>query len=141
MPYCTQQDMIDRFGNEELTEVTNQDDLGASAINVTVLTQAIDDASGLIDGYLSGRYTIPLVTIPPALIRIACDISRYYLYDDAVSDHVEKNYDEAVKFLGRAAKGTVNLGVDNAGAAPQTSNSANMESNGRVFGRKDNGFM
>ncbi len=139
MPYATQQNMIDRFGNEELIELTDRNNTGA--IDATVLDQAIEDASGLVDGYLSGRYTIPLVTVPPVIERIACDAARYFLYDDAVTDHVEKNYDNAIAYLIKAAAGKVDLGVDDAGAAPQTSDTATMTSGGRVMGRNDNGFM
>lgn len=139
MPYATQQNMIDRFGNEELIELTDRDHTGA--IDATVLNQAIKDASGVVDGYLSGRYSIPLITVPPIIERITCDLARYFLYDDAATEHVQKNHDTAISYLKDASRGNVDLGVDDTGSAPQTNNTATMTSGGRIMGRDDNGFM
>lgn len=139
--YCSAQHMIARFGLEELIQLTNQDNIGATSIDQGVLSRAISDASGFIDGYLSGRYKIPLEIVPTVLVRIACDITRYFLYDDAVTERVQKNHDVAIKFLESAAKGIVSLGVDALGAKPQTTNSATMTSGGRIMGRNDNGFL
>ena len=139
MAYCTKQNMVDRFGLEELIQLTDQANTGV--VDDNVLNMAINDASGLIDSYLAGRYSIPLATIPSAINRIACDLTRYWLYDDAVTDLVQKNHDAAISFLKDASNGVVQLGVDATGNKPQTNNSAKMESGGRIFGRNDNGFM
>lgn len=138
MPYCTKQDLIDRFGEDELIQLTDRANLGV--IDDTVLNQAIADADAEINGYLA-NYSLPLTTVPTVLVRGACDIARYFLYDDAATEQVTKRYEAVLKFLGQVAKGVISLGIDASGNKPTPSDGAVMESGGRVFGRNDNGFL
>lgn len=139
MPYCTKQNMIDRFGSEELIQLTDRTNAGV--IDDTVLNQAIDDASSEIDGYLAGRYALPLATVPTALTRIACNMARYHLYDDAATEAVRQRYEDAVKFLRSVGTGQIDMGLATDGSRPTPSTGAQMESGGRVFGRDDKGFI
>ena len=138
MSYCTQQDLIDRYGEAELIQLTDRERVGE--INTEVLDRAISDADGEIDGYLS-KFSRPISPVPKVLMRIACDITRFYLYDDQATEHVEKRYFNAVKFLQGVARGEISIGVDAAGAAPESDNSPEMQSGGNVFNRSDNGFI
>ena len=139
MAYCTQQDLIDRFGEEELIQLTDRDRVGI--IDEAVLDRAIADAEGEINGYLASRYQLPLATTPTSLVRIACDIARYHLFDDVEDGVVTTRYNNAVKFMKAISTGAVSLGIDSVGATPQTNEGAEVQSGGRVFGRDDNGFM
>lgn len=125
--------MIDRYGEEELIQLTDR--TGAGVIDATVLDGAIGDAAAEIDGYLAVRYELPLAETPPALTRIACEISRYHLYDDAVSSSVQDRYDNAVKFLRAVSRGDVSL-VRQTGATAETAGVAEFETGRTVF---DNG--
>ncbi len=138
MNYCTRQDMIDRFDETELIQLTDRNSLGL--IDDTVLDLAISDASAEIDGYLS-RYDLPLSTVPRVLVRCCCDIARYFLYDDAVIEQVENRYQSIVKFLTQVGKGTISLGPDSSGNQPVVEEGVKMVSGGRVFGRDDKGFI
>lgn len=134
MPYCTKQNLIDRFGEQELIQLTDHD-MTAGAIVDAVLNRAIDDATAEINGYLTA-YTLPMAVVPANLERFACDMTRYYLYDDAVTDLVKARYDAAVKYLTQIAKGIISIGPDTTGSiAPTTSNSAEFSSSTLVFGR------
>lgn len=136
MPYCTRQNLIDRFGEQELIQLTDRDNLGV--ISDAVLNQAISDADAEINGYLTA-YTLPLATVPANLVRIACDVTRYYLYDDAVTEQVKTRYDSAIKYLVQVARGLISLGPDTAGTvAATTNNSAEFASSPSVFGRDSN---
>lgn len=139
MAYNTQQDMVNRFSEAEMIELT--DDAGDGVINATVLAQAIDDATAEIDGYLAGRYSLPLAFTPQILVLYACDITRYRLYDDAVTDQVTKRYEDAISFLKLAAQGKVSFGPNTDGDTPGPAGSAQMESGGRIFGRDQGGFL
>ncbi len=140
MNYCTQQDLIDRYGETELIQLTDHDSVGE--IDSDVLDRAIADSDGEIDGYLKPRFGAPLATVPKVLVRIACDITRYYLYDDQATEHVAQRYKDAVAFLKGVAKGEISIGVDAAGASPDTGgDEVQMESGGRVFGRDDTSFI
>ncbi len=129
--------MIDRFRESELIQLTDHDDAGV--INDTVLNQAIGDADGEINGWLAGRYDLPLASVPPGLVIKACDIARHHLYDEVVPDVVQKRYDNAIAWLKLVAKGDVSLGLDGAGAEIATGGSPEMQSAGSVFGR-DNSY-
>lgn len=138
MSYCELQNLIDRFGEQELIELTDENEVGE--IETTQIARAIADVDGLIDSYLSGRYTLPLTEVPLVLTRYACDIVRYDLYDHP-TDQISKRFDEAMAFLRDASNGKVSLGINTDGSEPKTDNSATMQSGGNVFNRDDNGFM
>lgn len=140
MTYATQQDMIDRFAQTELVQLTDRANTGN--IDATVLGQALADANAAIDGYLQGRYTLPLAVVPQVLTQYACDIARYRLYDDAASEQVQKRYDDAIKFLELVAQGKITLGLSSGGDAPAEADGAQMEGTDPVFRREDStGFI
>lgn len=141
MPYCTQQDLIDRFGENELVQLTDRSDPPAGIIDSTVVDKAIADAGALIDSYLQARYSLPLVQVPATLERVACDLTRYYLHEDAVPEIVKANYDHSVSFLRQVSRGEAAVGPTSGGDRPATSNVAQMETGGRVFGRGSSGFL
>ena len=97
MTYATQADLETRFGTEELAQRTDR--INGSVIDASVISRALADAEAEIDGYLAKRYQLPLATVPAVLGRIACDLARYYLYDDRVIEVVRKRYEDAVRLL------------------------------------------
>jgi phage gp36-like protein len=133
--YCTQQDMIDRLGAAELIQLTDRAG-AADVIDTTVLGKAIGDAGDTINGYLAGRYSLPLAGTPPVLVRIACDLAHYYLYGvNVVPDVVQKRYDADIKFLTLLSKGEITLGLGSDGAEVDAGNVPEVASAGSVFGR------
>lgn len=131
MPYCTQADLVDRFGEDELLALA-RDETG-TAIDTAVVERACDDASGEIDGYVSAAgYPVPLSPVPRIVIANACDIARYRLYDEHASDQVQKRYDDAVKFLRSVSRGDVKLGIST-GPASSSAGDVQMQSGRQVF--------
>lgn len=139
MGYCTLQDLRDRYGDDELIQLTDRDNVGT--IDVAVIDRAIADAEGEIDSYLGGRFDAPLDPVTKSMTRVACDITRYYLYDDNATETVTKRYNDAIKFIRLIGKGEISLGVDAAGEAQESENLAVMESGGNVFNRDDKSFI
>ena len=136
MSYCTKQKLIDRGHELELKQLT--DTTGAGVINDTVLNQAIADADAEINVYLTGRYALPLQSVPEVLVRVACDISRYYLFGKKVTEQVEKRYQNALDLLRSISKGTVQLGLDSGNQViepDKSSDEAVMQSSGSAFSR------
>jgi len=109
MAYCTQQNMIDRFSEQDLIQLTDRDQTGS--IDATVLSAAIDDATGTIDAYLGTRYTLPLASVPVVLTRICCDIANYLLYGNEAPEGVADRHSAAIEFLQAVAKGDLDLAV------------------------------
>lgn len=137
--YATRQNMVDRYGEDELIQLTDRTRSGM--IDDGVLDRALADADNEITPYLAGRYLLPFAQVPASLTKIACSIARYNLYDAAVTDRVTADYTAAIKFLSAVAKGELHIGPDTAGAPPTSTDGAQMESGGRIFGRSDSGFI
>ena len=135
--YATATDLVTRFGIEELTQLTNrepyetitpemlQKGLGGEDLSgytpeqqtaitaaVGVVTRALDDARAEIDSYLTGRFTLPLASVPRLLSRTAADMARYGLHENQVTETVRQRYKDATSFLKDVAAGRADLGLD-----------------------------
>ena len=106
----TSQDLIDRFGEFELIQITNEKPRHDSVINEAVLQGAINDAVGEVASYLLSAGLVKIISagnvvylpspeIPSDLKKKTCDIARYNLYDNGVTDVVQTRYDAAIKWL------------------------------------------
>jgi phage gp36-like protein len=138
--YCTVDNLVSRFSLEELVQLTDKS--GSGVVNTQVVETAINDASDLIDGYIGGRYTLPLSTVPKVLIGICASLARYNLYDNAVSDVVEKNHKAAIDFLTNVGKGHIRLGLSDTNEQADSDAVIEMQSAGNVFARaKSTGFI
>lgn len=109
MPYATQQDLVDRFGEEELIQLTDRTNLPQSAIDATVVARALADADAKIDSHVGARYSLPLATPQPALVPVACAIARYGLYGNRVTEQVRTAFRDAERYLESVANGKVKL--------------------------------
>lgn len=109
----TIQDLIDRFGEKELAELTDREHY--EVIDEAVINSAISDAEGEVEGYLNAVGLVSrnnrdrLIYLddqppPKALILKTCDIARYYLYEDKLTEVVEKRYESAIKWLDKVMK-------------------------------------
>ena len=113
MIYAAPSDMIARYPNRDLVQLTNEDP-AQTTVNQTVLQQALADASAEIDGYLEGRFALPLADPPAVLNRLACDLAMYRLQAlRPLHDLAEarRRYDDALTLLMRVADGTLTLGL------------------------------
>lgn len=119
MNYATQADMVSRFGELEMIQLTDRDRLGV--IGIAVLAQALADATAYADGFLGRVYQLPLrgcaqpeaggvVTYlpPPVLTRLVCDLARYYLFTNGDKDHeaVRRHKAATTELVGIAAGDT-----------------------------------
>lgn len=109
MPYATVQDLQDRLGEPRLMQLTDLGDPPLGLVDAAVAQRALDDAGAEIDGYLAGRYRLPLADAPAAL-RVHClTIAHYRLLGSAVDDATRDDYKAARTFLERVADGRVAL--------------------------------
>ncbi len=135
--YCTQAQMIERFGETLVAQLTDRGQHGA--IDEAVLDAAIADASAEIDMYLAGRYELPLSSVPLTLARLACVLTRDILAtgSDVSDERWSKQADDARKLLREIAAGKVSLGVDALAQQAQGGDGAQMQSGGRIWDRDD----
>jgi phage gp36-like protein len=140
MSYASQADMVNRFSEQEIIQLTDRNNTGA--IDATVLERALADATAEIDGYLAARYQLPLTSTPTVLVRVCSDIARYHLHDDHIPESVAVRYKAAVDLLRQVSMGRVSLGVSDTGDEPTSNDGAEVQSGGRVWDRADSkGFI
>lgn len=135
MTYATQSDLETRFKQQELIDLT--DEANSGVIDVAAVAVALVDADAEINGYLAGRYSLPLAQTSPELVRLACDIARYKLYDARATEQVKARYDDAIKKLRDVSSGKASLGIDQASQPVAVAGGATISSGGRDFGRAD----
>ena len=112
MPYCTIEDIEKQLSTAVLIQLSN-DYPEQNTVDNVVCEEAIIYSSSLIDGYLRGRYTLPLNTHFPLLRVIGIDLSIYRLYSRRIQteipDHILENYKNAIKTLEGLKKGVITL--------------------------------
>ncbi|EGF8034340.1 DUF1320 domain-containing protein [Salmonella enterica subsp. enterica serovar Rubislaw] len=137
MLYASAQDMRDRYSNlDDLLRQPGTDDL-----NERKLTQALNDAGALVDSYLVARYDLPLAVVPQVLVQHCCTVAFYYLCDEQPSDQARDRYREALTWLREVKNGSIPVGVDEAGSAPESDDLPQMQAEAPVFGRNQKGFI
>lgn len=103
--YATEENLVARFGQE-----VDQLKL-MHASTSTAVEDALQDATEEINGYIGGRYALPLPNVPSNLERMACDIARYRLYFQQPTEEVRKRYEDAISFLKLVATGKAHLQI------------------------------
>lgn len=118
MPYATQTQLIDRFGEQMIVRLTDRGQSATGGVDQGTVTRALSDTDALIDGYLAARYTLPIVTVPAILTDLALVIAIYKLHVYEPDAKIVRDYRDAVDTLSRIASGLVRLDV--AGVEPET---------------------
>ena len=91
--YCTTADILGEIQDAELIRLTD-DAPKTGAINQTILTQVIANASGKIDFYVGSRYSIPFNPTPPSVESMVITIVCYRLYRRRLVPDEKNNYTE-----------------------------------------------
>lgn len=133
MAYVTVADLIARFGDPEVIQLTDRAVPPTGLVGTAVAERAIADAEATVNGYLRARMSLPLDQVPEVIKRITADVARYYLYEDLATERIETRYKDAVHFLESVAKGVVSLGLDGAGQPAPESGGVTFEAPARVF--------
>jgi len=135
--YVTQQDLIDRFGEKELRELSDRVNRPPTMIDDTVVSRHIADAEALANGYIAKVYALPLTVVPPVLTKVCADLARYYLHGKAADKDspVTAAYNQAISWLKDVARGLVEL--DAGGDTPAQAGTGAIKANpsGRVMRR------
>ena len=117
--YATQAHLVTAFSEQELIQLTDRERSGSA--DDAAIKEALEYADELIDSKIAVRYSLPLAAAPKLLTKIACDLARWWLYDDAVPETVQTRYDRALKWLDDIAAGRATLGLDAADEPPPRS--------------------
>lgn len=135
MAYCSQSNLLDQISEDDLIQLTDDDDTGA--VDTDVVDQAIADADAEINSYCGVRHSVPFSTVPPMVLKLSVDITIYNLYSRrrGAPDERKERYDNAIRYLKDVAKGLVTLGEDDPESTPSESSSPDISSNTRIFSR------
>lgn len=103
------EDLKKRFGEDELLALT--DKTGSGVIDFERIDEAISDAREEVATYLNSigavrrEAGVLVISVQSKALTIkACDICRYYLYDDGVTEIVRERYNNAINWLKLVAK-------------------------------------
>lgn len=114
--------LIERFDEEEIAQLTDEET--REVIDPVKVQRAIADAEGKVESWLNAigvvkrsltgeLLYIKSTTVPEALIANTCDVARWYLHKDQITDTVQKRYDEAKDWFKLVMKNPAMLtGID-----------------------------
>lgn len=135
--YCTLTDITGAIPADDLIELT--DDASTGAVNQAVIDLAIADAGELLDGYLRGRYSLPLVPAPGLLKTLAVDVAVWRIYSRrvrlALPEAIDARYKNAIKLLEQIQSGKINLGIGAIVTPQPASSGPQFSAPDRVFTR------
>jgi len=112
MAYCTQTDILKQITEDQLLQLTDDDDTGS--IDTDVVIAAITDADDVIDGYCAQRYSVPFTTTPGIINTISVDLAIYNLFSRRIHTIPElrkERYENSMKLLKDIESGRISLGV------------------------------
>lgn len=118
MTYATTDDLARRFGSPRLLELADRDADGVA--DAGVVETALADAGQAVNGYVAGRYRVPLDPVPDQVVRWTADIAWYFLHGDSPPDGVAANYKAAITALRDVQAGRITLvaaGIETPAAA------------------------
>jgi phage gp36-like protein len=137
MPYATVTDLQDRLGEARLVQLTDRADPPLGLVDDGVAGKALDDASAEIDGYLIGRYTLPLADAPE-ILRVHCiTIACYRLLGGAATETDREDYKATRDYLNRVADGRVNLLPPSQVPPPAGAGTVIFSPGAKVMGREE----
>ncbi|MBL4751460.1 MAG: DUF1320 domain-containing protein [Amylibacter sp.] len=124
MSYASLAQMTERFGERMLIALTDRADVATGLVDVSVVDQALADADAVINGYLAGRYTLPLAQTPDLLTDLAQTLAIWKLHTSEPDPKIEADYKEAMRSLRDISTGTIRLDV--AGVEPAGTGSSGV---------------
>lgn len=138
MAYATQQDMTDRYGALALQRLTDRATPPAGAVDAVLLGARLDDASALIDGYLAGRYALPMPVVPAILKVHCCALAMYLLLGEAADKDSAAAADNraAISYLTKVAEGSILLLPPNVATPPAGEGSVVFSPGAKDFARE-----
>lgn len=135
MAYSALADLILRLNEDTIIQLT--DDANTGSVNSDVVSEAIEDADGLMDTYLRVRYAVPVASPPAVLTRISSILAICHLYHrrQGPPEYWATRCKEARDLLEDIAAGEVVIdGISTAGASESPA-SLHDNNPGRIFTR------
>lgn len=116
MSYATLAQLTDRYGLPTLIALSDRAPVPTGLVGTAVVDRALADADAMIDGYLAGRYALPLAAVPELVRDLACTIAFWRLHTHDPDPKTKADYDQAMRTLRDVSTGLVRIPA--AGAEP-----------------------
>ncbi|MES2987676.1 MAG: DUF1320 domain-containing protein [Pseudomonadota bacterium] len=130
MTYATLDLLVQAVGERMLIQLTDREEQATGEVDADAVARALADTDADINGYLAGRYRLPIEGgVPAKLASVAIAISLYKLHRFTPDDKIAKDYDRAIADLGRIASGVIRLEIE--GAEPASSGAGGVETSDR----------
>jgi phage gp36-like protein len=116
LAYLTKQDLVDELGEDKLAKLTDDGESDEVIINDTRVAAVIENAKGVFESYIRGRYSLPVKTTP-LVKQLNKKLAIFELYENraTVDEGVYKirrnAYDSAIATLKDIAAGRAALDV------------------------------
>jgi len=143
--YCTTGEVRSMVKDDALNVLISNNHIDDPAeretLIIPIIEEAIDDAAGEIDGYLTKRYPVPLSVVPKAINKFCKDIAVYNLFSRIGIDESEREknyltrYQTAVRYLENVAKGMIDIGAETSTTTQRASTGFAAASSPRMFSR------
>lgn len=117
--YTDKEYFLTRIKENELNNLQKDKD---GNVQEAYLTEAIKTADSEIDSYIRKVVGLPIADadVPEKLRAVSFSIAMYYLHmriqPDDRPEMIKSDYEAAIKWLDKVAKGTVDLGIEPADA-------------------------
>lgn len=122
MSYATLQQMIDRYGQSMMVELTDRGAVATGEIDGTVVARALADTDATINGRIATRYNLASVAadVPAVLVDIALCIAVWKLHRFEAPPKIKDDYNEAMRQLREIGDGTLRLPIETGGEPQST---------------------
>jgi len=111
-------------------------DMIVSGLEESEIVAFITEADNIIDGYIAAAVTLPFESTPKLISAISTDIAVRNLWAQKqaknLPEHVNQDYETAIKNLGAIAKGTLKLSAQD--PASETFSDLKFSAAVRTFG-------
>lgn len=122
MRYCTRADIGSAIPEITLIQLSN-DDPAAEQPNENVIGDGVRQAEEWVEGFLRGRYNLPLDPVPTVLRDAVVYMARHWLYqrrpEGVLPDAVKDSRKDTIKLLESIRDGVVTLGMPTGQATPE----------------------
>ncbi len=139
MPYCTLEDLIKTLPEERVIELSDDSDTPTS-VNEDNINEVIAKADGDIDGYIGGRYSLPLTTVPQKIKDISVDLAIYYLWtrrpERKAPEEIRVKYNDGIKKLKDIQEGRFLLGIAQMGSSGSDITGSDVRTNKTASDKK-----
>ncbi len=118
--YATVADMIARYGETQIIRLSQPEDRTAETVDEAKVNTALSDAGDIVDGYIRGRYHVPVAVPPDSIVRATCVLARYDLAQGehtSPSDEMASARKDTITWLENIAKELVHLDIPAAAPA------------------------